>query len=110
MIQSTNHADNNSVASSQYMKEDICIYIACFLVELYLEFLKFEPKLQVHFMFAHLVRKESYLSFSVFIFSQDVIVYIVSHDLCRILESPWGGISYFEIDYYFLVWGKQIDK
>lgn len=68
VIQSTNHADNNSVASSQYRKEDICIYIACFLVELYLEFLKFEPKLQTHFMFTHLVRKESYLSFSVFIF------------------------------------------
>lgn len=53
MIQSTNHAGNNSVASSQRMKEDICIYIAWFLVQL-LEFLKFEPELQKHFTFAHL--------------------------------------------------------
>ena len=39
MIHSKNQARNNQVAVLQSMKEDICIYIAWFLVELSLEFL-----------------------------------------------------------------------
>lgn len=108
MFQSTNHADNNSVPSSQYMKKNICIYTAWFLVELYLEFLKFEPKLQTHFIFAHLVRKASYLSLSVFF--PTMLLFMLLHMISAEFWSPHGVEYHFEIDNYFLVWGKQIDE
>lgn len=93
-IQNTNPADNKAMASPGYMKEDVCIYIACFLLEFYFKFLKFVPKLQT--LFVHLFGEENrlFVIFCVCFFPYHVLIYVVSHDLCRILQSPWAGIAF----------------
>ena len=60
------------------------------LAELSLDSLKFEPELQTHFMFARLVKKATYLSFSVLIRFYCAVVYVPSHDLRRVLKFPKG--------------------